>query len=314
MKKFIIYLIAFTFCGNSIAQQDYQITHYMFDNLSFNPGSAGMHSDICVTMIGRQQWSGFTGSPQTRLINVQSPVEIVRGGLGLTYISDQLGFEKNNIARLSYSYHLPIGAGRLGIGASVGVFQKSFEDQWITPSGTSSAAGDISDPTIKDVGGNSGTVPDINIGLFYKTKQLYFGLSTTHLGSFNVKNLNIQNVHHYWITSGFNYDLNADIELRPNILIKSDGSSSIMDININALYKNMIWGGISYRIGDEIAPMFGYQHPFSDGSILKVGYAYGITTSVIGKYSNGSHDLMLNYCFRIAKPMNVEKSKNPRFL
>jgi hypothetical protein len=24
--------------------------------------------------------------------------------------------------------------------------------------------------------------------------------------------------------------------------------------------------------------------------------------------------LMLNYCFRIAKPMNVEKSKNPRFL
>ena len=76
----------------------------------------------------------------------------------------------------------------------------------------------------------------------------------------------------------------------------------------------MLWGGLSYRFGDEIAPMFGYQHPFSDGSILKVGYAYGITTSVIGEYSNGSHDLMLNYCFRIAKPMNVEKSKNPRFL
>ena len=106
MKKYILYFIAFTFCGNSIAQQDYQITHYMFDNLSFNPGSAGMNSDICVTMIGRQQWSGFTGSPQTALINVQSPVEILRGGLGLTYISDQLGFEKNNIARLSYSYHL----------------------------------------------------------------------------------------------------------------------------------------------------------------------------------------------------------------
>ena len=312
MKKFIIYFIAFTFCGNSIAQQDYQITHYMFDNLSFNPGSAGMHNDICVTMIGRQQWSGFTGSPQTALINVQSPVEIVRGGLGLTYISDQLGFEKNNIARLSYSYHLPIGSGRLGIGASVGVFQKSFDAVWITPD---QGANHVSsyDGTIPDADAN-GTVPDINLGLFYKTKLLYFGLSATHLGSFNLENLNVQNVSHYWITSGFNYDLNADIELRPSILIKSDGSSSIMDINVNALYKNMIWGGLSYRIGDEIAPMFGYQHPFSDGSILKVGYAYGITTSVIGKYSNGSHDLMLNYCFRIAKPMNVEKSKNPRFL
>jgi type IX secretion system PorP/SprF family membrane protein len=312
MKKFIIYFIAFTLWGNSIAQQDYQITHYMFDNLFFNPGSAGMYNDICVTMIGRQQWSGFTGSPQTALINVQSPVEIVRGGLGLTYISDQLGFEKNNIARLSYSYHLPIGSGRLGIGASVGIFQKSFKADWITPDQGANHTSSY-DKTIPEDGAN-GTVPDINLGLFYKTKLLYFGLSATHLGSFNLENLNVQNVTHLWCTSGFNYDLNADIELRPSILIKSDGSSSIMDININALYKNMLWGGLSYRFGDEIAPMFGYQHPFSDGSILKVGYAYGITTSVIGEYSNGSHDLMLNYCFRIAKPMNVEKSKNPRFL
>jgi hypothetical protein len=87
-----------------------------------------------------------------------------------------------------------------------------------------------------------------------------------------------------------------------------------MDINFNALYKNMIWGGLTYRFGDEIAPMLGYQHPFNDGSILRVGYSYGITTSIIGNYSNGSHDLMLNYCFKLSKPAPVEKSKNPRFL
>jgi hypothetical protein len=76
----------------------------------------------------------------------------------------------------------------------------------------------------------------------------------------------------------------------------------------------MLWAGLTYRIGDEIAPMVGYKYPFSDGSVLRIGYAYGITTSVIGNYSNGSHDIMLNYNFKISKPAPVEKSKNPRFL
>jgi len=48
--------------------------------------------------------------------------------------------------------------------------------------------------------------------------------------------------------------------------------------------------------------------------VLRIGYSYGITTSVIGNYSNGSHDIMLNYNFKISKPAPIEKSKNPRFL
>ena len=67
----------------------------------------------------------------------------------------------------------------------------------------------------------------------------------------------------------YDYELNADLKIRPSILIKSDASSSIMDINVNALFKNMFWAGLTYRFGDEIAPMIGYQHPFTDGSILK---------------------------------------------
>ena len=98
----------------SNAQQDYQITHYMFDNISFNPGYAGMNNNICGTMLGRQQWVGFAGSPQTGILNVHAPVEMVRGGVGFTYVNDQLGFEKNNIARLNYSYHLGIGTGHAG--------------------------------------------------------------------------------------------------------------------------------------------------------------------------------------------------------
>ena len=59
MKKTITYILLTILSGSAFAQQDYQITHYMFDNLSFNPGYAGMNKNINATMIARQQWSGF---------------------------------------------------------------------------------------------------------------------------------------------------------------------------------------------------------------------------------------------------------------
>ena len=309
MKKPLLLILILLLFGGIRAQQDYQITHYMFDNLSFNPGYAGLNENICATIIGRQQWAGFDGSPTTALINIHSPVDMLKGGLGLTYVSDQLGFEQNNIARLNYSYHLGVGTGKLGIGLSIGVLQKSFDAKWITPDGNDWS----SDPHIPEPSSN-GIVPDINLGLFYKTSDLYLGISTTHLGGFKMDNLNVQNVHHYWITAGYSYDINPNIKLRPSLLIKSDASSTIMDINANALFNDLLWAGLTFRVGDAIAPMLGYQHSFTDGSSLRVGYAYGITTSILGSYSNGSHDIMLNYCFSLEKPPVLEKSKNPRFL
>ena len=79
--------------------------------------------------------------------------------------------------------------------------------------------------------------------------------------------------------------------MRPSLLIKSDASSTIMDVNVNALFQNKFWGGITWRVGDEIAPMLVIS-TLGDGSSLRIGYAYGYTTSEIGSYSSGSHDIM----------------------
>ena len=34
-----------------------------------------MNNNICGTILGRQQWAGFTGSPTTGILNVHAPVE-----------------------------------------------------------------------------------------------------------------------------------------------------------------------------------------------------------------------------------------------
>jgi len=309
MKRVLFGLFLLTLVFTAKAQQDYQFTHYMYDKLSFNPGYAGLNKSICGTIIFREQWSGFDGNPTTALVNVHAPVKMLRGGLGFTYVSDKLGFESNNLARLSYSYHMGLGVGDLGIGISAGILQKSIQANWITPDGTPA----IDDASIA-VSGANGLVPDINLGVFYQQNQLYMGISATHLYAPDLTELNISNAKHFWITAGYEYGLGPDLKLRPSILAKSDAASTQLDVNINVLYKDMIWGGVSYRVSDAIAPMVGYQNNDVGGGTLRIGYAYDVTTSQIKGYSNGSHDIMVNYCFNLEKPKPLQKSKNPRFL
>lgn len=308
MKKIYTVIFAVTMGVSVQAQQDPQYTHFMFDKLSFNPGYAGVNKKICATGIFRQQWSGFDGAPQTALLNIHAPIDILRGGVGLTYFNDQLGFENNNIVRLAYAYHQPIGPGILGIGASAGIVSKAIRATWITPDGTP-YTDDLSIRTQED----SQIVPDFGFGLYYTIpNSLYVGLSTSHISESDLGTLNFQTARHYYIVAGYEYAF-SDFKLMPNILAKTDAVTAIVDVNLLLMYKNMVWAGATYRLQDAIAPMIGYQHAIKKG-MLRIGYSYDITTSELKNYSNGSHEIMLNYCFTIDRQPPITKFKNPRFL
>ena len=309
MKKILVAFVVSSIGFGSFAQQDVQLTHYMFDKLSVNPGYAGLNNAICGTFIGRYQWVKFDGAPRTGLLNVHMPVNVLRGGLGLTYYYDQLGFEPNNIARLHYSFHKSIGIGTLGIGASVGLISKNIQANWITPDGTLwSADNAISDPSSNDL------APDFSFGVFYQANNLWMGLSSTHLSQSDMKDIHIKTARHYWIMAGYNYDINPEWQLRPSILAKSDAASTQIDVNVSIMFKRMVWAGVSYRIADAVAPMIGYQTAVGNDGLLKIGYSYDVTTSKLSNYSNGTHEIMLNYCFNLDRPEPIQKYKNPRFL
>ncbi|MFN3917023.1 MAG: type IX secretion system membrane protein PorP/SprF [Flavobacteriales bacterium] len=311
MRKIYIAIFAVVAGFSAQAQQDPQYTHFMFDKLSINPGYAGVNRKICGTLIGRQQWSGFDNAPRTALLNVSLPVDILKGGLGISYFNDKLGFESNNILRLSYSYHLGLGPGVLGIGASGGIVNKSIKAQWVTPDNGTAWQG--TDPTITTDNAQE-TVPDFSFGLYYRIpNSLYVGLSATHLSQADLGTINIQTVRHYYIMAGYEYVM-GDFTLMPNLMAKTDIATTIVDVNMMAMYMNTVWLGVSYRLQDAIAPMLGYQHTLKDGSAIRIGYSYDVTTSQLKNYSNGSHELMLNYCFNVDKPKPITKFKNPRFL
>ncbi len=54
-----------------------------------------------------------------------------------------------------------------------------------------------------------------------------------------------------------------------------------------------MWLGASYRSNRSVAALF----QFSVNDQLKVGYTYDFDFGKLGKYSNGSHEVMLTYQF-----------------
>lgn len=310
ITSLVVFAVLFSFGVK--AQQDYQVTHFMFDKLSVNPGFAGVNDKLCASGIFRNQWTGFAGAPQTGVLNVHAPVELLRGGVGFTYFNDRLGFESNNIARLSYSYHLNVLGGRLGVGLSAGIVSKAFGTGFIAPEP------DKQDDVIAAAEGSSDMTPDFNFGVYYTGNDFYVGLSSTHVAEGNLADVYYKTKRHYWLSAGYEYKglMNGDLDLKPNLLVKSDAVSVQVDVNVMAEYREMLWAGVTYRLADAIAPMVGYIHHLENESegVIKIGYSYGLTTSAINQFSSGTHEIALNYCMNILKPTIVTKSKNPRFL
>lgn len=295
----------------AFAQQDPQFSQYMFDRLSINSAVAGSTGNICATALLRQQWSGFSGAPKTGLINVQGALEKINSGLGLSVYYDKLGYEKNTIARVHYAYHLKVGSqSTLSAGIYAGLSGRAFEANWIAIDDWRDDAS-IPNPHRNDSGF------DLGAGLYYRAPNMWLGISSTQLPETELKNVSIQNRRHYYVQAGYDWAIggNKKYTLQPSILLKSDASSTQLDIGALFLYDEMIWAGVGFRTEDAIAPMIGYQHQFPNGnSLLRIGYSYDVTTSELKNYSSGSHEIMLSYCFKIIKPEVYEIYHHPIFL
>ncbi|TVR41726.1 MAG: type IX secretion system membrane protein PorP/SprF [Bacteroidia bacterium] len=310
---FAIILLSFV-SGTVFAQQQAQFTHNMFNNMGINPGLAGMRNAICATGIARQQWVGFRDeegnrlNPETYSLNVDAPIRFIRGGVALGFIQDQLGPEASVGVSLSYSYHLDMGMGRLGIGANVGFLDKRIDFSGLNPL-------DPGDPVL--IGGEESTIfTDFSLGGFYMLDdEAWAGLSFTQLrqarGGLGESNFGLK--RHVYAMGGYNLALpnNSSYVLSPSLLVKTDLNSFQFDINTLVTYNNRFWGGVTYRPQDAVAVMVGVKL-----DQISVGYSYDITTSPLGamRRSYGTHEIMLQYCFDLGLDRIQKIQRNIRFL
>jgi type IX secretion system PorP/SprF family membrane protein len=315
MKKLLILAVLITMGSLLKGQYSPQVSHFMYDHLRTNPGSAGSTDMISATGIYRNQFIGFEGAPQSYFLEVDAPFKLLgaQHGVGVTIFNDVIGNNNDISPALSYALRISVGDGSLGIGIQAGVIQSKIKSNWVTPND------DVTADQYIPSGDADGTPLNLAAGLFYRNEDIYFGASVINLNSPKISapsesingtaeyNLSRQ----YYVTAGYNMQLSNPVyEIKPAVLLKSDGVATDMDLNLTLAYNKKIWGGVSYRTGSAIIGLIGLELIEN----LKVGFSYDFATSALSKESSGTIEVVMSYSFKIGVEKAPQKYKSIRFL
>jgi type IX secretion system PorP/SprF family membrane protein len=315
MKKLILVFIASVSLTGAFSQQERQVSHYMYDHISVNPGSAGNSDMISAHGIMRQQWPGMEGAPQNFILNLSAPIKLgsTHHGVGLSVWSDQLGFNKDIDLTFSYAYQFSVGNGRLGLGISGNYINRQVNGDWIYPDQNVNTDDDV------PIGKQNDFAFDMGAGLFYSTDELYVGLSSTRIlqSKFDYENSGTgistseKLSRNYYLTAGYTIQLsNPALEFLPSVFLQTDTKETKIDVNATLMYNKKFWGGVSYRLGSAVVGMVGLT--VLNG--VKVGYAYDFDTSKLQRITKGGHEIMVGYDFRIGVDRIPQKYKSIRYL
>jgi type IX secretion system PorP/SprF family membrane protein len=281
-------------------QQDPQYTQYMYNMNVINPAYAGSTEGLSFGLLYRDQWTRIDGAPQTGTFFGHSPIGN-NLGLGLSIIADQLGPVKETNTYVDVSYTLNLGGEhRLAFGIKAGA---TFHD--IGLSGIDLI--DPSDPFFQDI---NETTPNLGAGFFYYTNKYYVSfsvpnmLSSVHLDA-NGNKIGSE-TQHYFLTSGYVFDLSENTELKPSFMLKSSfDAPSSLDINLNARFYKKFEIGASYRLDDSFSGLVN----FAVTPKIRIGYAYDAVSSDIGEFAPASHEVMLLFDLNFTNRV----SRSPRY-
>lgn len=314
MKK-IIFILAILASTNAIAQQNAQFSQYIFNELVINPAYAGTKGLVNLSAIYSNQWEGFKGSPSTQTLALDAAVT-EKIGLGFHLINDQIGAQRQQGFFCSYAYKIPITEKfKLSMGLSIGASYFSLD-------GNKLLTDDTYDPAIP-ITLESKFRFDTKTGLFLYSDRFYGGFSISDLLSdvFHPEDLMIAaQARHYYLTSGYVFDLSTKFKFKPSFLIKEDFEAPTnIDINSFFLYNERVWLGATARFGAKVfskdldntlkmrnAYTVMLEYYITDR--FRAGYAY--THSVNAMKSYPGHEIALGYYF----PNKIStKMKTPRY-
>jgi type IX secretion system PorP/SprF family membrane protein len=282
------------------AQYDAMFTQYMFNEVFINPAYAGSKEAMSATLLHRQQWVNFPGRPITTSFSMHGPLMNNKMGLGLSVLNEKVGVLNRNLAYLSYAYRIKFDAhNTLALGLMGGMDIQSNR------LATLKVNNDVSAPADPQFSQNPNiTAPNFGAGLYFNNRQLYAGVSIPRMidnevkfssGGATVKTTKVApGAFTYNFIAGYLFNLTSDLKLRTNAMLKAvSNAPAQLDIGGILLIKEMIWAGLSYRSNSSASVLLGIQ--VNKQFLACYSYDYGLNK--IQRYSQGTHEIVLNYLF-----------------
>ena len=295
-----LFVIAFCVIGlcntNVFAQTEPMYSQYMYNMLGVNPAYAGNREALSMNFFQRNQWNGIKGAPKTTSFSLDQSVKEGKIGWGVQVYDDRLGVEAATGFNGMLSTRIQVSEkGILSGGLSFGLmnYRISLNDV--------QNRNNPNDPSFISINNPSSWTPSLGMGIYYNTDRFYASISTpsilkSRLASYQdfVSSLEKTNAFHLFANTGYVFDVNEDLKLKPSTMVKMVSGAPIeADINLNVWMKDIIGLGGSYRTGDAFVGMVELQASPN----LRIGYAYDVPFNPLKYFTRGSNELMLRFEF-----------------
>jgi type IX secretion system PorP/SprF family membrane protein len=288
------------------AQQLPVYSQYTFNKFLLNPAAAGSDGYTTISLLAREQWVGFNGTPRTHAITIDSRLlrnsfiskdASVKKKKRLSSRSGKVGWaahvfndHSGELDRTglegTYAYHLTIDQGQLSFGLSGVFYQFKLNKDMVV------LGDEVSDPLLDDIKGTL-YIPDANFGAYYSSANIYGGISVMQLFQSSIQfgdntGSEYRLKRNYNLMAGYYYNINDVFAIEPSLLLKIPTSSKAqLDINAKVYYKNNYWAGMSYRTGNAMIIFLGLRF-----DRYYFGYAFDYNFSPLMKQTYGSHEFM----------------------
>lgn len=293
--------------GNRMyAQQLPVYSQYTFNKFLLNPAAAGAEGYTTVSLLAREQWVGFKGTPKTHAITMDSRMlrnsfisksasvrrkkrmssRSGRVGWAAHVFNDHTGPLDRTGIEGTYAYHVRLNEGQLSFGLSGEFYQFRLNKEKVI------TGDEYYDPLIDGIKGTL-YIPDANFGMFYTMENFFAGASIMQIfqssiqfGDKNESEYRLK--RNYNLMAGYSFEVSNALRIEPSFLLKIPTSANPqLDFNARLFYKEDYWGGLTFRTGNALVVFFGAKV-----DRYYFGYAFDYNFNKLMGHTFGSHEIM----------------------
>lgn len=316
LRKYGITVCILFIAINANAQKEGQFSQFYFNQLFFNPATAGKDNQTRIGVVYRSQYAGYKptnidegGSPSSQMISASLPFG--NFGVGIYAFNDVTGASSQQDIQVSAAYKLPLPKGTLSIGARGGVYRQAMDYDRLRP-----VEPDVDDDPLFLSGVVSEIQPDLSVGIHYESEQYYAGVSAAHLTRPKYKLGSDAATHQlstvYYLNAGAYISLGYMLEVQPLVLAKMVPGVFSAEGGALVTYDQRFFGGVTYRHEDAIAIVHAGAYLLGDQS-LRLSGAYDIVKGGNKAKTPSSFEVMLSYAFGRQKSGHKSIIRTPRF-
>ena len=235
------------------AQQQPVTDLYLFEGLTINPAYAGSQVQFSTSIIHRDQWVNFPGSPVTDMFSVHSSFFGSRAGAGLMITNDRIGIHNDFSIYGSFAYKIITDVGVVSFGLQGGINNISSDFNKLN----------LKDQTDVLLQGKEQVWnPNFGTGIYFTNDKTFLGLSVPYL--INSSALESESIlseakryRYYYLYGGTTLPMNRNFKLKPSALLRfQEGAPITFDMTLGIVAYETLKFGATYRLNDNVTFLF----------------------------------------------------------